>query len=185
MVRSLALTIVLVTANVFHADETAASTWDIDPEQSALTYEVAIGGAGAQGTFGAWSAEIAFDPAAPEAGRVDVEIAIGSVTISDSRAASSVGAPAWLNTATFPTAVFTAAGFNMASEGAFTLPGTLTLRGVTHPVALSGTILIENNTATVAATTAFDRALFQIGDGQDAVAQEVRVRVDLVATRTN
>ncbi|WP_428929884.1 hypothetical protein [Marinibacterium sp. SX1] len=56
---------------------------------------------------------------------------------------------------------------------------------MTHPVALSGTILIEDDTATVAATTAFDRALFQIGDGQDAVAQEVRVRVDLVATRTN
>ncbi|MEO3415740.1 YceI family protein [Roseovarius sp. CAU 1744] len=71
----------------------------------------------------------------------------------------------------------------MASGGAFTLPGTPTFRGVIHPVALSGTIVIKGDTATVAAATTFECALFQTDNGQNAVAQEAHVRVNLVATR--
>lgn len=185
MFRSLALAVVLAATNIIHPTKATATAWEIDTNRSVLAYEISIGDATAEGTFDTWIAQIEFDLAAPEAGRVNVEIDTGSVTISDPRASSSVGAPAWLSVATFPSAEFSAKGFNFTSEDAFTLPGMLTLRGVSHPVTLSGTLLIEGDVATVKATTAFDRALFQIGDGQEAVSQGVLVRIDVVATRSN
>ena len=165
------------------ATDVAAETWIVDADKSNLGYEILIGGASATGTFQTWTADIRFDPLRPEEATVEVDIDMMSVSISDPRAESGIGGAAWLNIDAIPNAVFSATGFDFSTDTEFSIPGMLILRGVARPVTLSGTLEIDGDFATVSATATFNREIFDIGVGQDAVGKDVRVIIDLVAER--
>lgn len=166
-------------APVAHAQD----RWHTQPGASELTFALSIGGVPAAGRFGTWAAEITFDPAAPETGQVTVRIDIASAWIDSAQAQSGLLSAAWLDPAGHPEAVFKGEGFTIDDDGAFTLPGSLTLKGVEAPLTLAGHIQIDGNTAWARIETRIARETFGVGPPDPAISPQITVSAQLRAER--
>ena len=113
-----------------------AASWTVDAAKSRLGFAGTAAGAGFEGAFERWRAEIAFDPADPGAGRVAVSIETASAKTGDLQKDGALPQPEWFDAAGHPEARFEAAGFRATGDHGYQAAGTLTLRGVTKPVTL-------------------------------------------------
>jgi polyisoprenoid-binding protein YceI len=169
------------------ASPALAADWAVDPAKSHLGFSGVQNGAPFQGSFGTWHAEIAFDPAHPEAGHAKVTIDLASARTGDVQRDSALPQPEWFGTATAPQASFEAARFLAKGGDAYEAPGKLTIRGIGKDVVLPFTLAIEGDRATAKGHLTLVRTDFGIGQGvwstAEWVALEVGVDVDLVATR--
>lgn len=164
--------------------EQVATTGNWAVQDGALGITVRQLGSDVGGSFSDWTAEILFDAEAdgPVKGRVDVTIAVSSLTIGS--VTSQALAPEFFNAEVFPTATY--AGEIVETEDGYRVPGVLTLKGVEAEVPLDFTLAIEEGVATVEAEAAMDRRTFDIGEGYDdetSVGFDVAVSVNLTATR--
>lgn len=149
-----------------------------------LDFAVKQMGAQVSGSFANFSADIRFDetPAEGKHGSVTVTIDTASLTLGS--VTKQALEAEFFDVATHPTAVF-AADILPAATG-YVAQGTLTLRGVTKPVALPFTLTIAGDVATMAGTVSLDRRDFGMGAsyGDEAsVGFAVEVTVNLVADR--
>lgn len=162
-----------------------AEAWTIDHGRSSLGFEVPVNGQPLTGGFETWSGEITFDPAAPGEGSVVILIDMGSVTSSMAQAAQTLPAAEWFDVPGFPQARFEGAGFILGEDDSFVLPGTLTLKGMAVPLELSGTLVVEGDTATAEMTAPLDRRAHGVGGGagEATAGGEVTVTARVVATR--
>lgn len=162
----------------------AEPMWRVDPAASDLGFTLAIGGSQATGGFETWAAEIAYDPAAPERGRVAVTVDISSVVIDTAPARQPMVGPDWLAVAEFPAATFEGSGFSVGEDGSFALPGTLTLKGVARPMMLTGTLSVEGPLATATVSGVIARADHRVGPPDPAVSAEVEITARILAHLT-
>jgi polyisoprenoid-binding protein YceI len=113
-----------------------------------------------------------------------------SVTEPEAMRASVLG-PAFFDAERHPELTFRSTALHLASDGAVSLTGDLTIRGATHPIAATGSWSAPRaaDYGTVAGlqlTTTLDRRAFGLAwqspmpDGADAVGWEVRIDVDLL-----
>lgn len=161
----------------------AEPMWRVDPDASDLGFTLTIGGSQATGGFETWSAEIAYDPAAPERGRVAVTVDIASVAIDTASARQPMVGPDWLAAADFPTATFEGSGFSVGEDSSFALPGALTLKGVVRPMMLTGTLSVEGPRATATVSGVIARADHGVGPPDPAVSMDVEITAHIVAHR--
>jgi len=170
------------------ASPASAAEWAVDPARSHLTFSGVQNGAPFQGSFGKWQAEIAFDPAHPEAGHAKVTIDLASARTGDTQRDSALPQPEWFDTATSPQARFEAGGFIAKGGDAYEAPGRLTLRGIGKDVILPFTLAMTGDQATAKGHLTLVRTEFGVGQGvwstAEWVALDVGVDVDLVATKT-
>lgn len=158
----------------------AEPNWTVDHATSRLAYAVEIGGTTVTGRFDGWTAEISFNRSHPEDGRVRVEIDMDTVSIDDPRA-QAVGEAAWLGVQDHPTAIFQSDRFDLTPNGAVTVTGWLTLKGVEAPITLTGTLVVQGMEARADLAGTITRLSHHVGAGQDAVAAEVTVQATLTA----
>ena len=118
-----------------------------------------------EGRFDRWKADILFGPKALDRSRVTVTIDMASAKTGDPQRDASLPAPDWFDSANHPSAVFTASRFTESGEGRYVAHGTLTLRGVTKPLALPFQLKIEGPKATVSARASLDRIAVTYGPG--------------------
>lgn len=158
-----------------------AGNWQVT--SGTLGFGIKQSGADVQGSFATWTADITFDPAATTGNHVTVNIDTTSLTIGS--VTDQAKTPEFFDTATHPTATFTA---DITPDGAnYMATGTLTLRGQTKPLTLPFTLKIDGDTATMQGTATLDRRDFGMGPSypdEATVAFPVQVTVDLTATRT-
>ena len=76
------------------------------PAQSQITFAIKEMGVSVEGKFTKWTADIAFDPKKPEAGKVAFTIATGSAAFGAPETDAEVPKPEWFNVAKFPNATF-------------------------------------------------------------------------------
>lgn len=143
-------------------------------------------GADVSGSFADWTADIDFDDTVTDgqAGTVDVEIAIASLTLG-SVTQQAMG-PDYFASQDFPTARFTAD--ILKTEEGYRADGTLTLRRVEHRVRLPFALTLDGTTAQMQGSTSLDRRVYEIGAGMTDESQlgfEVIVSVDLIAERAS
>jgi len=158
------------------------SEWAVTEGTLGITVEQM--GAEVSGSFSDWTADIRFDEAVPDgqAGAVDVEIAITSLTLG-SVTQQAMG-PDYFASSEFPTARFGADILN-TTEG-YVAEGSLTLRGLEQAVSLPFDLTVEGDIARMQGSTVLDRRNFDIGNGMTDESQlgfEVIVSVDLTAER--
>ena len=162
-----------------------AAAWTVDPDASRVGFVFTQAGAENEGQFATFEAEIDFDPQAPEAGRVRAVIDVGSIATGNPERDATVKGPEWLGAEAHPEAVFEGQGFEPTGDGAYDLPGTLTLKGTTRDVTLPVTITLNGERAEAEGTIAIDRTNFEVGTGQWAagsvVGKEVGIVLDLEA----
>ena len=182
-VSSLSIVLPLLLA----ASPALAADWTVDPAKSHLGFSGVQNGAPFQGSFGKWSAQIAFDPAHPEAGHAKVTIDLASAKTGDTQRDSALPQAEWFDVKAFPEATFEATGFVAKGGDAYEAPGTVTIRGIGKDVVLPFTLAIDGDKATAKGHLSLVRTGFGVGQGVWAtgewVALDVGVDVDLTATK--
>lgn len=162
-----------------------SETWTVDPAQSKLGFEVQQGSGALTGTFASWDASIDFDVNSPESAKISAQIKPASAATGNPQFDTTMPAEDWFNVAGFPVAEFQADGASLIEGNSYQASGTLTIKGVSHPVQLDFTLNIDGDTANAKGTAKLNRLDYMLGAGvgTDTVGDTVTVTLDLTATR--
>ena len=93
-----------------------------------------------KGEFGKTSGKAQIDDADLSKSSVELTIEVGSVDTRDPKRDNHLKSADFLDAATFPTITFKSTKVVAGKDGALTVTGDLTMRGVTKPVTLEGSI---------------------------------------------
>lgn len=157
--------------------------WQV--QSGSLGFGVQQMGAGVEGSFATWTAEITHDDSVTtgETGQVKVTIDLASLSLGS--VTDQAKGPEFFDVATHPTAQFDAK-LTSTPEGRRAI-GTLTLHGQSQPITLPFTLTITGDTAHMTGEITLDRRDFGIGAGyadEATVGFAVTVKIALTATRT-
>ncbi|WP_428643302.1 YceI family protein [Roseibium sp.] len=174
----------LLSISAFSAPAFAAN-WTVDPGKSTLGFEVKQGDGTLTGFFGSWSADIDFDPEAPETARISAEISPESASTGNPQFDSTLPGSDWFNAEGFPAATFSSESISLVEGNSYRAEGTLTIKGISQPVDLDFTLDVDGDTATAKGTAKIKRFDYQLGAGvgADTVGDLVTVTLDLTASR--
>jgi len=163
-----------------------AQAWTVEHAGSSLGFAGVADGAAFEGAFGAWEAEIRFDPDHLDWSGVKVTIDMTSADSGDPNRDTPLLDNNWFATAMYPSASFTTDAIASDGSGGYVAEGRLTIRDVTRPVALPFTLVIEGDTAMMQGSVTIKRSDYGLGKNtwQDrSVADEVQVKVAITATK--
>ncbi len=127
-----------VAALAFSGAAARAAEYRIDPAHSVVQFKIShLGFSWMVGVFDRISGSFTFDPAAGPAGqKVSVEIETASIDTGHAERDKHLRSPGFLNVKKFPRASFVGTGYQGDAEGG-TMTGSLTLMGVTRPIAIA------------------------------------------------
>lgn len=133
-----------------------------------------------EGAFRRFDGSIGFDPARPQATRAEIEVDVASIDLGNDEAETEVKRALWFNVERFPKARFVLSSVKPAGPGRYEAAGTLSIKGVTLPVAAPVTFTESRGARNVEGQFSLKRLQFRIGEGHwsdtDTVADEVLVR---------
>lgn len=161
------------------APTAGADSWQVQEGRVEFTFRQM--GAGVRGKFGAFAAEIRFDPGTGT-GHTTVTLDMASLTVGSVTAQAREAD--YFDIAGHPTAIF--AGKIRPDGAAHVVDGTLTLKGKAMPVKLPFTLQIDGDSATATGKVTLDRRDFGIGAGQaddETLGFDVQVEIALTAIR--
>lgn len=162
-----------------------APRWIVDPAHSQLGFESSAEGQSFEGSFKTWSADIQFDPKQLDQSKVVVTVDTASAETGDDSRDQTAHSSDWLASVMFPKATFVSKSFQDLGGGKYEADGDLTVRGVSHPLALPFTLAITGDQAVMTGETSVDRTLFGVGQGEyggaDIVPVDVKIRVSVQA----
>jgi polyisoprenoid-binding protein YceI len=177
----------VLAAGLLAAAPAQAAQWNVDYSHSKLGFTVVWANEPFSASFKSWKAAIEFDPADLAHARADVTIDIASEASDESDFDSGLQGAEGFAATQFPTAHFVATKFQHGAGNHYTANGTLTLKGITKPVALAFTLAIEGKTVHMTGVAHVTRTDYGVGRGEWAaptpVAHDVKVNIDLTATR--
>ena len=110
-----------------------AGDW-VQAEGSRLAFAGQYQGEVFTGMFPGFATRLSFDPARPEAARLDVTIPVANVSSGNAEYDGEMRGAAFFNSAAFPQARFRASGARRLDDGRYAMDGELTLRGISKPV---------------------------------------------------
>ncbi len=142
-----------------------AAAWRVLPG-STLGFAGSFQGAGFSGRFKRFSAAIAWDPDHPQACHFDVRVDLASADTANSQRDQLLPGTDFFDVAKFPQARFVASGCKPAMTGAWTTTGTLSLRGISRPVALTLHFAPQGKDAVLTVDASLDRLAFGVGGGE-------------------
>jgi polyisoprenoid-binding protein YceI len=177
---ALACLAVATTANTGMAD-----TWSVDPDQSQLGFEVKQGEGVLKGYFATWEANIEFDPDAPETAKISAEIKPLSASTGNPQFDGTMPGADWFDADAFPVAEFYADKVTLIEGNNYRADGSLTIKGISHPLKLDFTLDVDGDTAKATGTATTNRLDYKLGSGvgTDTVGDIVTVSLDLTAIR--
>jgi len=166
-----------------------ADDWQVIMPESNLSFTAAQAGTAFTGGFGQFGATISFNPDHPEAAHVRAEVDLLSATTGSDDRDSALQSPIWFGTDAFPKAIYEATGFKSLGDNRFETEGTLTLKGITAPLALQFTLKIDGDIAHATGGTEIVRTNFNVGSGDFEsgkwISKAVEVQLTLTARRTS
>lgn len=163
----------------------AAQFGAVHTDKSEIAFVSRQMGVPVAGRFGKFSAQVAFDPAAPEAARARIDIDLASVDAGSKDANDEVRGKKWFDVKAHPTASFVAGSIKALGGGNYEVRGPLTMKGRTRDIVANFSLKQVGTTARIEGVFPFKRSEFGIGEGAWAdpgvVADEVEVRFRLIA----
>jgi cytochrome b561/polyisoprenoid-binding protein YceI len=146
---------------------------------STLGFSTAWSGQPIEGQFKRWDGDILFSPDALDKSKLTIRVDLASASTGDDQRDATLPTPDWFDATAYPTAVFTASRFKAMGRDRFVTNGTLTLRGVTKPVAVGFTLKITGDQAVAQGSATVDRTAFGVGQGEWAATDEIPAEVKL------
>jgi polyisoprenoid-binding protein YceI len=134
------LTAIVVLAGLVVASPSSAADYKIDPNHTHILFFVDhLGFAKMIGLFTNFTGGISFDPAKPEASKLNVAIKTASLQTHFPPRDSDLKGADWFNVKEFPQMTFVGSSFTKKDDKSGEIVGNLTLLGVTKPVTLEVT----------------------------------------------
>jgi polyisoprenoid-binding protein YceI len=164
-----------------------AGTWRLDPVHSSVGFEVDYLAGTFKGDFRDVEANLAVDG---ESAQLKGTAKVASVDVKDENLAAHLQSPDFFDAERHPELRFTAEDIDLDGESV-ALRGEITIKGVTKPVALAGTVTppLEDYTGNqrigIKVATTVDRTEFGVDwnlplpTGQPALANDVQIIGDL------
>ena len=110
-----------------------AGTWNLDPVHSSIGFAVQYAGVGTfRGTFGEFDAQLVD-------GRLEGSAKVASVRVDDPNLTGHLQTPDFFDAEQYPELRFVSKSIEREGD-TVSIQGDLTLRGVTHPVEIAGTV---------------------------------------------
>jgi len=173
----------LILALAATALASPAQAQQVIPAQSEISFVSKQMGVPVEGRFKQWTAQIAFDPKKPEAGKVGFTIQTGSASFGAAETDAEVPKPAWFNVAKFPQASFQRMSIKALGGGKFEVHGKLSIKGATQDAIVPVSLTQAGTASTASGSFTIKRLDFKIGDGEWAdtsmVANDVQVKFKL------
>jgi polyisoprenoid-binding protein YceI len=117
-----------------------ASTWNIDPSHSSITFSVRhMVVSKTRGRFAKFEGKISFDPDNPSASYVEVSIDPASIDTGDAQRDGHLRSADFFDVEKFPNASYRSTRIEALGEDRYRVTGHLTVHGVTRPVVLQVT----------------------------------------------
>jgi polyisoprenoid-binding protein YceI len=167
-------------------------TWTLDPVHSTVGFEIAY----LAGTFKGQFRDVEARLAIGEAGAsLEGSARVASVDVKDENLAAHLQSPDFFDAENHPELRFAARDVAIA-DGTATVEGEITIKGVTRPVLLTGTVAgpladpYGNERLGLAVSTTVDRTEFGVSwnnplpGGELALANEVRIVAELAFVRS-
>lgn len=174
MIRALALSLLI-------ASTAEAAAFHFDASNSELSFTGDYGGEAVPGVFKQFSGTAEFDLTQPLATRFDTEIDVASLNTDYAERDETLRGVEFFDVETHPKARWVSTGDCTAAGPRLSCPGTLTLKGVTHPVALE--IAPAADGKSIEGKAALSREQFAIGSGEwadpETIANAVEIRFKL------
>jgi polyisoprenoid-binding protein YceI len=157
----------------------------VQADKSALTFTSHQMGVPVQGRFPKFTTHITFDPAKPEAAKVDINVDLASIDAGSKDANDEVVGKQWFNVRIFPAASFTSSSVKALGAGRFEVTGPLSIKGISIPVTAAFAFKAEGANGIFDGSFTLKRTNFAIGEGPWAdvstVANEIQINFHFVA----
>lgn len=171
----------------------ATESYAIDPVHTRVGFQVSHAGfSNPLGTFSGAHGQLDFDAADWTTAKVDVIVPVTTLTLGDADWDRKILDPTFFNAKKFPEARFVSTRIEKTSESTARITGDLTLLGQVHPVVLEATFnalkrhpLTLRRTLGFSATGTLSRAAFGMDAWKNLVGDEVRLLIEVEATRKN
>jgi polyisoprenoid-binding protein YceI len=151
----------------------------VQAEKSTLTFVSRQMGVPINGRFPKFSAQVSFDPARPDAGKVSISIDLVSIDAGSRDANDEVVGKLWFNAGAYPTATFVSSGIKSLGGGNYEVAGSLTIKGKAQAMTAPFSFRSEGNSGIFEGGFVVKRIDFAIGEGPWAdvsmVADNVQV----------
>jgi len=119
-----------------------------------------------EGNFRRFVADVQFDPAHPQDGRVRIDIDLASVDAGGPDADGLIGGKDFFDVAHFPGARFVASKITPVADGSYLATGPFTLKGTSVEIAIPFTVQQEASGLRFEGSATISRAAFHVGEGQ-------------------
>jgi polyisoprenoid-binding protein YceI len=165
----------------------AVPVFQVTPGDSTITFHVNAS-VTIEGTFDQWQASLTFTSPAVESAVLDVQIQAASVNTGSGLKNDELKSEKFFNVDADPLITFHSTAIVQTGPGAFDVPGTFTIRGVSKPETLHLTVSGQGTgSGAITGTMAFDRKDFGMTHNILFlhIADRVEVRVNLKATRVS
>ena len=170
----------------FMAATPAFAQQQLVPAESSIHFVSRQMGVPVEGHFGKFSAQVAFDPAKPEAAKINFSVDTGSATLGVKETDAELPKPAWFNVAKFPQATFDAKTVKSLGGGKYEVAGQLSIKGAAHDVVVPVQLTQSGAKTTAAGQFSLKRLAYKIGENEWAdtsmVADDVQVKFKLALT---
>ena len=165
-----------------------AGTWSLDPIHSRVDFEVSYLAGTFKGEFHEIGAELSVDG---ERASLEGTAKVASVDVKDENLSAHLRSPDFFDAERHPELRFAADDIRLDGDGRVSVDGELTIKGVTKPVAVTGTVTAPiadytgNNRIGLNLTTAVDRTEFGVDwnqplpSGDPALANDVTILAEL------
>lgn len=162
---------------------TAQAEQKLLPAQSEISFVSKQMGVPVEGRFKKFDAQIAFDPAKPETGKIAFTVDIASITLGAPEPDAELPKVAWFNTAKFPQATFQSSAIKGLGGGKFEVSGKLAIKGNTRDAVIPVTLVQSGASTTASGVLTLKRLAYKIGENEWAdtsmVADDVQVKFKL------
>lgn len=119
----------------------AVETWQVDAAHSEVNFRVRHFMSKVRGTFTVWGGTVAVDPANWSTAQVNVDIKTASIDTQNERRDGHLKSPDFFAADSFPSITFKSTKVEKKGKDGIVLTGLLTMKGVTKPVTLTGTMV--------------------------------------------
>lgn len=166
----------LCSATGAHAGRVTA----VDIDKSAIAFVSKQMNVPVEGKFRKFSAQLAFDPAQPSQGHVEVEVDLASIDTGSDEANDEVKSKGWFDVKNHPTARFVSSSVKSLGAGRYEVAGKLTIKGRSKDVTAPFTYKSAGTGGMFEGAFALKRLDYGIGEGAwsdtDTVANEVQIK---------
>jgi polyisoprenoid-binding protein YceI len=165
-----------------------AGTWNLDPIHSRVDFEVSYLAGTFKGHFNEIAAELTVDD---ERATLEGSTKVASIDVNEENLSAHLQSPDFFDAEQYPQLRVTAEDIRLDGDGQVSVDGELTIKGVTQPVTVTGTVTAPmtdpygNERVGLNLTTKVDRTSFGIDwnnplpNGEPSLANDVTILAEL------